>query len=76
MSDDLGVNLDQLLPDGGQRPMFHLLRQRQGPREVGKIVGQPSTSMAMRFASCQSARLRLPVSSHGLSKASLWSGNG
>jgi hypothetical protein len=27
--------------------------------------------MAMRFASCQSARLRLPVSSHGLSKASL-----
>jgi hypothetical protein len=27
--------------------------------------------MAMRLASCQSARLRLPVSSHGLSKASL-----
>ena len=27
--------------------------------------------MAMRFASCQSARLRLRVSSHGLSKASL-----
>jgi hypothetical protein len=27
--------------------------------------------MAMRFASCQSARLRLPVSPHGLLKASL-----
>ena len=27
--------------------------------------------MAMRFASCQSARLRLLVSLHGLSKASL-----
>ena len=32
--------------------------------------------MAMRFASCQSARLRLPVSSHGLSKASLGAGIG
>src|SRR5512132_4445363 len=31
--------------------------------------------MAMRFASCQSARLRLPVLSHGLPKASPWSGN-
>ena len=32
---------------------------------------EPSAApMAMRFASCQSARLRLPVSSHGLSKAS------
>ncbi len=29
----------------------------------------------MRFASYQSARERLPVSSHGLSKASLWSGS-
>lgn len=40
MSDDLGPDLDQLLPDRGQRPMLHLLRQRQGPHEVGEIVGQ------------------------------------
>src|SRR3546814_11892362 len=39
-SDDLGADLDQLLPDGGQRPMLHLLRPRQAPRKVGEIVGQ------------------------------------
>jgi hypothetical protein len=30
MSNDLGADLDQLLPNGGQRPMLHLVRQPQG----------------------------------------------
>jgi hypothetical protein len=40
MSNDLGADLDQLLPDGGQRPMLHLVRQPQGPHEVGEIVSK------------------------------------
>ena len=40
MTDDLGSNLDQLLPQRRQRPMLHLFRQSQRPHEVGKIVGQ------------------------------------
>ena len=39
MADDLGSNLDQLLPQRGQRPVFHLLRQRKCPHEVAQIVG-------------------------------------
>src|SRR3546814_17212281 len=48
MSDDLGADLDQLLPDGGQRPMLHLLRPRQAPRKVGEIVGQGMRSEERR----------------------------
>ena len=40
MADDLGSNFDQLLPQRGQRPVFHLLRQRKCPHEVAQIVGQ------------------------------------
>ncbi len=40
MVDDLGSDLDQLLPQRGQRPVLHLLRQGQGPHEVAQIVGQ------------------------------------
>ncbi len=37
---DLGADLDQLLAQGGQRPMFHRLGQGQRPEEVADIVGQ------------------------------------
>ena len=40
MGNDLRPDLDQLLPDGGQRPVLHLLGQRQGPHEIGQIVGR------------------------------------
>ena len=40
MSDDLGPDLDQLLPDRGQRPVLDLFRQCQGPHEVCEFVGQ------------------------------------
>ena len=40
MADDLGTDLDQLLPQRGQRPVLHLLRQSQRPHEVAQIVGQ------------------------------------
>jgi hypothetical protein len=39
MSNDLGSDLDRLLPDGGQLPMLHLLRQREGSHKVGEVVG-------------------------------------
>ncbi len=37
---DLGADLDQLLAQGGQRPMFHRLGQGQRPEEVADVVGQ------------------------------------
>ncbi len=40
MADNLGTDLDQLLPRRGQRPVFHFLRQRKRAHEVGEIVGQ------------------------------------
>jgi len=40
MADNLGADLDKLLPQRGQRPVLDLLRQGQRPHEVGEIVGQ------------------------------------
>ena len=40
MGDDLGSDLDQFLPDRGQRPVFRFLRQGQSPHEVGKVLRQ------------------------------------
>ncbi len=40
MADDLGSDLDQLLLQRGQRPVFHLFRQGQCPHEVGEIIRQ------------------------------------
>ena len=35
---DLGTNLDQLLPERGQRPVLHRLRQGQRQHEVAEVV--------------------------------------
>ena len=40
MADDLGTDLDQLLPQHGQRPVLHCLRQRKRAHEVAEILGQ------------------------------------
>ncbi len=40
VADNLGSDLDQLLPQRGQGPVLHLLRQRKRPHEVAQIVGQ------------------------------------
>ena len=40
MADHFGADLDQLLPQRGQRPVLDLLGQCQRPHEVGQIVGQ------------------------------------
>ena len=40
MADHLRTDLDQLLPKRRQRPVFDLLRQRQGAQEVAEIIGQ------------------------------------
>src|SRR6266404_1392654 len=36
----LGADLDQLLLEGGQRPITHRFRRRQRPQEVGEVVGK------------------------------------
>ncbi len=40
MADDLGSNLDQFLPQRGQRPVLNFLRQGQRAHEVAQIVRQ------------------------------------
>ncbi len=40
MSHNLGTDLDQLLPQRGQRPVLDLLRQRQCPQEVAEIISE------------------------------------
>jgi hypothetical protein len=40
MADDLGADLDQLLPQPGQRPRLRRLRHRQGSHEVAEVVGE------------------------------------
>ena len=39
MTDHLRTDLHQLFPQRGERPVFHLLRQRKRPHEVAQIVG-------------------------------------
>ncbi len=40
MSHDLRADLDELLPKCRQRPVFDLLRQREGAQEVAEIIGE------------------------------------
>ena len=40
VADDSGTDLDQLLAQGGERPLLDLLRQRQRAHEVAKVVGE------------------------------------
>ena len=40
MRDDLGADLDEPLPQAGQRPVRDSLGQCERPHEVGEIVGQ------------------------------------
>ena len=40
MAHHLGADLDQLLLEGGQRPITHRFRRRQRPQEVGEVVGK------------------------------------
>ncbi len=40
LSHDLRADLDELLPKRRQRPVFDLLRQRQGAQEVAEIIGE------------------------------------
>jgi hypothetical protein len=61
MSDDLGADLDQLLPDGGERPMLDLLRQCQGPHEVGEVVGERMKLEADRVVVELAARQPRPL---------------
>ena len=49
MGGDLRPDLHQLFPDRGQRPVFHLLGQGQGPHEVGQVVGQRALELSEWF---------------------------
>ena len=52
MAHDLGVDLDELLPQARQRPLLDCLRQSQRPHEVGEIVGQ---RMQLKLCRCDVA---------------------
>ncbi len=39
MSHDLRAELDELIAQGGGRPVFHSLGQRQGAQDVAEIIG-------------------------------------
>ena len=38
MCDDLGADLDHLLPQRGQRPLLDLPRQSERAQEVGQVI--------------------------------------
>ena len=40
VADHPGADLDELLPQAGERPAFHCLGQSQRPQEVAEIVGE------------------------------------
>jgi len=40
MAHDLRADLDQLLLERRQRPIFDRLRRRQGPQEIAEIVSE------------------------------------
>ena len=57
MSHDLGADLDQLLPQRGQRPVLDLLRQRQCTQEVAEIISEhmelkPDRIVAEPYSPC------------------------
>lgn len=67
VADELGADLDQLLPQAGQRPLFDLLRCRQRAQEVAEIVGE---LMKLKPDGGGSERPALfPVSAYGTKQA-------
>ena len=40
MSHDLRADLDELVAQGGERPVFHSLGQRRDAQEVAEIIGE------------------------------------
>ena len=40
MAHDLGADLDQLLPQTGQRPRLRRLEYRERPHEIAEVVGE------------------------------------
>ena len=51
MVDDLGTDLDQFLPQRGQRPVLDLLRQCKRPHEVAQIVS-PGMKLEANLVVC------------------------
>jgi hypothetical protein len=56
MADDLRADLDQLLPQAGQRPRLRRLGHRQRPHEIAKVVRQGMKLQANRIGGEGSAR--------------------
>ena len=61
MAHDLGTDLDQLLPQAGQRLLRDGLGQRQRPHEVGEIVGQRVQLETHRIGGERAARQARPL---------------
>jgi hypothetical protein len=58
------ADLDQLLLEGGQRPITHRFRRRQRPQEVGEVVGKRmkrigrAARVAPQITSCTGAAIQ------------------
>ena len=61
MADDLGADLDQLLPQAGQRPVPDRLGRCQGAQEVADIVGEGVKLKAGSVGGKRAARQAVPL---------------
>ena len=64
VADDLGADLDELLPQAGQRPVLDRLRCCQGAQEVAEIIGE-GLQLAAGLFSCHVAWARGPTPDPG-----------
>ncbi len=56
MAHDLGSDFDQLLAQGGQRPVLNGLRQGQRPQEVAEVISERMKLQANRIVAKAAAR--------------------
>jgi hypothetical protein len=61
VADDLGADLDQLLPQAGQRPRLRRLRHGEGSHEIAEIVCQGMELKANRVGGEGAARQAGPL---------------
>ena len=58
VADDLGADLDQFLPQGHQRPVLHLLRQRQSPlMAISRRASNSPTTLRAAVTAMTTGRL-------------------
>ena len=61
MAHHFGTDLDQLLLEGGQRPILDRLRRRQRAQEIAEVVGERMKLEPYRVGGERSARQSRPL---------------